>query len=307
MSNENTYDIIIIGSGPAGLSAALYAATARLKAATVEMNYMGSGQIAVSEQVDNYPGIMEINGFELGQKFREHAIKAGAEFYQEEACEIIRKNGFFTVRFKDGGFLDGKTVIYAAGTSYRKLDVSGAELKGVSYCAVCDGAFYKGKNVAVVGGGNTALEDVLHLSRIADKVYLIHRRDEFRANKTLQEKVRAVPNVQLVLNAKTIGIIGEKSVEAIEVLQSGKKRRIDVSGIFTAIGSVPNSGLLKGIVELDKSGYVVAGEDGITSVTGIFAAGDVRTKPLRQVVTAASDGANCVNSIEKYFSEAVRL
>ena len=294
------YDIIIIGSGPAGLSAAVYAGRAQLSAVVVEKDYVGTGQIAGSEQVDNYLGLPEINGYELGEKFRSHAEKFGAEFYEGEAVEIVSGDGFYTVNFKDGNTLEGKTILYSAGTSYRRLEVPGGELLGVSYCAVCDGMFYKDKIAAVVGGGDTALGDALYLSKIAKKVYLIHRREEFRANKALQKKVKATPNIELVLNASPTKIIGEKRVEAIELLQAGEKKRLSVDGVFVAIGSVPNSALLKGICTLNESGYVVADEDGITSAKGIFAAGDVRTKKLRQVVTAVSDGACCVLSAEEY-------
>lgn len=294
------YDIIIIGSGPAGLSAAIYAKRAQLSAVVVEKDYFGTGQIAVSEQVDNYPGLPGISGYDLGEKFREHAIKLGAEFYEGEVNEILPSEGTFTIKLSDGKSINGKTIIYAAGASYRRLEAPGNEKLGVSYCAVCDGMFYKDKTVAVVGGGDTALGEALYLSKIANKVYLIHRRDEFRANKSLQEKVKNSPNIEPVLNAVPTEISGKKRVKAIEILQSGEKKKLDVDGIFVAIGTVPNSALLDGICELDKSGYVIAGEDGITSAKGVFVAGDVRTKNLRQVVTAVSDGANCVTSTEEY-------
>lgn len=296
------YDIIIIGSGPAGLSAAVYASRARLKSIVVEKDYAGTGQIAVSECVDNYLGLPEISGYDLGEKFREHSEKFGAEFYDGEAVSISRSDGFYTVSFKNGKTLDGKTIIYAAGTSYRRLDVSGGKLQGVSYCAVCDGMFYKNKTVAVIGGGDTALEDALYMSRIANKVYLIHRRDEFKANKALQEKVKDTPLIELVLNSEVSEIIGEKRVETIKILQSGREKELTINGVFVAIGSIPNTTLLNGICSLDKSGYIIANEDGITSAEGIFAAGDVRTKKLKQVVTAVSDGANCVKSVEEYLA-----
>lgn len=294
------YDIIIIGSGSAGLSAAVYAKRAQLSTVVVEKEYAGTGQIAVSEQVDNYLGLPEISGYDLGEKFREHAIKLGTEFYDGEASKILLSEDFYTVNFSDGKSLKGKTIIYAAGASYRRLEIPGGEKIGVSYCAICDGMFYKDKTVAVIGGGDTALGEALYLSKIAKKVYLIHRRDKFRANKSLQEKVKNTPNIEPILNAVPTEILGEKRAEAIEILQSGEKKRLDADGIFVAIGTVPNSALLNGICELDKSGYVIAGEDGITSAKGIFAAGDVRTKKLRQVITAVSDGANCVISAEEY-------
>lgn len=300
------YDIIIIGSGPAGLSAAIYAARAQLKAIVAEKEYMGTGQIAESERVDNYPGLFGENGFDLGEKFRSHAEALGAEFYEGEAAEITADDNGYTVHFADGSALKAKVIIYAAGASHRRLGIKGEDEfsgRGVSWCAVCDGAFYKDKTVAVVGGGDTALGDALLLSKIAEKVYLIHRRQELRANRSLQEKVKNTQNIELVLGAVPKEITGEKSVRGIVIEQSGLERIIDADGVFIAIGSDPNTAILKGLADLDENGYVIAGEDGMTSAKGIFAAGDVRTKGLRQVVTAASDGANCVNSAEEYLSQ----
>lgn len=294
------YDIIIIGSGPAGLSAAVYASRAQLSFIIVEKEYAGTGQIALSEQVDNYPGMPGINGYDLGESFRSHAEKFGARFYEGEADKILHSGDSYEVRLKDGNSLSGKTIIYAAGTSYRKLDIKGTNLPGVSYCAICDGMFYRNKTVAVVGGGDTALGDALYLSKIAEKVYLIHRRTEFRANKALQERVKAASNIELVLDSQVTEILGESHVEAINLLHSGEKETLEVSGIFVAVGSLPNTAILNGICALDRNGYIVANEDGTTSEKGIFAAGDVRTKKLRQVVTAVADGASCVMSAEEY-------
>lgn len=294
------YDIVIIGSGPAGLSAAVYASRAQFSAVVAEKDYMGAGQIAASEQVDNYLGLPEINGYELGEKFREHAVSLGTEFFEGEVSGIIKNAESYTVSFKDGSTMESRCIIYAAGTSYRRLEIPGGELLGVSYCATCDGAFYKGKTAAVVGGGDTALGDALYLSKIAEKVYLIHRRDTFRANRALQELVKKTPNIEVILNAVPTKVIGEKRVEGLEISVSGETKNFKVNGVFVAIGSVPNTGILNGICSLDKNGYIIAGEDGITSADGLFAAGDVRTKALRQVVTAVSDGANCVLSAENY-------
>lgn len=300
------YDTIIIGSGPAGLSAAVYASRAALKALVIEKVYGGSGQIAESERVDNYLGLYGENGFELGERFRAHAEALSAEFYEGEVSAIERLSDGYRIKIADGSDFLTRTVVYAAGASHRKLAVKGeAELsgRGVSYCAVCDGAFYRGKRVAVIGGGDSALGDALFLSKIAEKVYLIHRRDAFRANQTLQAQVRAAENVELVLGAVPTEIVGENKVEALTVEQAGEAKTLSVSGVFVAVGTVPNSDLLKGLVELDPNGYVVAGEEGITTAAGLFAAGDVRTKALRQVITAASDGANCIYSVENYLSE----
>lgn len=300
---SDLYDIIIIGSGPAGLSAAIYAARAQLKAVIAEKEYMGTGQIAESERVDNYPGLFGENGFDLGERFRSHAEALGARFYESKAMEITAENGGYSVSFSDGSTIKAKAIIYAAGASHRKLGIKGEDKffgRGVSQCAVCDGAFYKDKTVAVIGGGDTALGDALLLSKIAKKVYLIHRRQELRANKSLQEQVRNTTNIELVLEAVPKEITGVKAVEKIVVEQNCSERIIEVNGVFVAIGSDPNTTILKGIADLDENGYVIADENGITSAKGIFAAGDVRTKRLRQVVTAVSDGANCVHSAEEY-------
>ena len=293
------YDVIIIGSGPAGLSAAVYCTRAQLDAVVVEKEYMGTGQIAVTDRVDNYLGLYGISGYDMGEKFREHAEELGAQFLDGEVNKIYKSGDIWNVSLADGKTLEGRTVIYAAGASHRQLGVPGGTLSGVSYCAVCDGGFYKDKVCAVVGGGDTALGDALYLSKLAKKVYLIHRRDEFRGNRSLQEKVRAAENIELVLEAVPTAVLGDKRVSGIEVEQRGEKRTIEADGVFVAVGMIPNTAPLEGVCELD-GGYVRAGEDGKTSEEGLFAAGDVRTTPLRQVVTAVADGANCAVSAEEY-------
>lgn len=297
------YDVIIIGSGPAGISAAIYAQRAMLKAVVIEKEFMGTGQIAESSRVDNYPGLYGESGYDLGEKFRSHAEASGAEFIEAEVTEIISDSGHYVLKLSDGKLLETKTVIYAAGTYRRRLNIKGEQefsARGISYCAVCDGAFYAGKSVAVIGGGDTALSDALYLSEMCERVYIIHRRDSFRGSEALQERVKNTPNIELVMNAVPIEFFGDKLLSGVKYIQNGEEKTLNVSGSFTAIGSVPNTELLKGIAELDDNGYIIAGEDGITSAGGIFAAGDVRTKKLRQVVTAASDGANCVESVRKY-------
>lgn len=301
------YDIIIIGGGPAGLTAAIYASRAKLRAMVLERDTMGAGQIAVTEQVDNYPGLLHMGGYELGEKFREHAEALGASICENEVEQLAQADGVFTASLTDGTSISAKSVIYALGTSYRKLEIPGGQLPGVSYCATCDGAFYQGKTVAVIGGGDTALEDALYLSRMAKTVYLVHRRDTFRANAALQEAVRQKENIALVTNAVPTEIVGEKRVMALRIDHSGQPEELTLDGVFVAIGSVPNTELLKDLAELDAGGYVKAGEDGITSLAGLFAAGDVRTKPLRQVITAAADGANCVVSAERYLLEYEKM
>ncbi|MGN1110497.1 MAG: NAD(P)/FAD-dependent oxidoreductase [Oscillospiraceae bacterium] len=305
MSENAVYDTIIVGSGPAGLSAAVYAKRAELNFIVIEREYLGTGQIAESERVDNYLGLYGESGYDLGEKFRSHAEALGTEFVEGEVKSIFPVDGNYRVSLSDGRSFSAKTVIYAAGASHRKLGIKGeAELsgKGVSYCAVCDGAFYKGKMAAVIGGGDTALGDALYLSEIAERVILVHRREEFRAGKSLQSRVLAKVNIECVLNAVPTEILGEKRVEGLKILRNGAEETLSADGVFVAVGTVPDSGALGQLVELD-GGYVKAGEDCATSVRGIFAAGDIRTKPLRQVITAAADGANAVLSAENYLAE----
>ena len=300
------YDIVIIGSGPAGLSSAIYAQRAGLKAVVVEKNYLGTGQISESERVDNYPGLYGENGFDLGEKFRSHAESLGTEFIEGEAVKISKNTTDYSIELDNGNSLETHTVIYAVGTERRKLQVEGEKEfsgRGVSYCAVCDAAFYKDKITAVAGGGDTALGVAALLSKFAKKVYPIHRRDKFRANKTLQQKVENISNVEILLNSQIKKINGSNKVESITVDKNGAEAEIKVDGVFVAVGSVPNSAILRDLVEVDNNGYIVANEDGVTSANGIFVAGDVRTKKLRQVVTAVSDGANCVLSAEDYLEK----
>ncbi len=297
------YDIIILGSGPAGLTAAIYASRAGLKFAVIEKEYLGTGQIAFAERVDNYPGFYGTDGYSLGEKLREHAETLGTEFIEGEVAALAKSGSVWNISLSDGGKLEAKAVIYALGASPRKLGIKGESEylgRGVSYCALCDGAFFAGKTVAVIGGGDTALSDALYLSKTAEKVYLIHRRDTFRANKTLSDKVKAADNIELVLNAVPTEIAGGENAEIIIITHDGTSRAVAVSGIFVAVGTVPNTALVKGIAELDETGYIKAGEDCVTAAAGLFAAGDVRTKNVRQVITAAADGANAVISAGKY-------
>lgn len=300
------YDIVIIGSGPAGLSAAIYAQRENLKAVVIEKEFMGTGQIAESERVDNYPGLYGETGFDLGEKFRTHAEKLGAEFVEGEVTKVERVNGNFSVNIDGGESLETKAVIYAAGTQRRKLGVKGEKEfsgNGVSYCAVCDAAFYKDKITVVAGGGDTAFGDALLLSRFCKKVYLVHRRDSFRAGRALQNRVFATENIEALTNATVSEINGDTKVTSVTLLQNGEEKQLDCNGVFVAVGSVPDTKPLANLVKTDKYGYIIADESGKTSADGIFAGGDIRTKSLRQVVTAVSDGANCVISAEKYLDE----
>ena len=304
------YDVVIVGSGPAGLSAAVYARRAKLKTLVIEKAGYSGGQIVNTSEVDNYLGLQGIEGFEMAMKFRTHAEYFEAEFLDDEVVNIQDKeDGTFDIVLKSEKAISTKTIILATGASYGKLNVPG-EIeytgRGVSYCATCDGAFNKGKIVAVVGGGDVALEDALYLSNIADKVYLIHRRDELRGAKVLQEKVFATENIEFVADTVVTSINGSDGlVSSIDIknVKTNMEENILVNGIFIAVGMKPNVSYINEMVQLDKVGYVMASEDGITSKKGIFVAGDVRTKVLRQVITAVSDGANAVASVEKYLRE----
>ena len=293
-------DIIIVGSGPAGMSAAVYGKRAGLSVLVIEKVYYGTGQVAESSHVDNYLGIPGINGYELGEKFRSHAEGLGVEFKDGEVIRFEKAADRWYVHLKNGESLESKTVVYAAGAAHRHLGVPGEEEfsgKGVSYCATCDGAFFKGKDVAVVGGGNTAMDDAIYLSDICNKVYLVHRRDVFRGDATTLMKLKETENIELVVPAKVQEVKGEQVVTALQ-LEDG--RSLEVSGVFVAVGMQPATSMLQGIVLMDDNGYIIADETGRTSAAGFFAAGDVRTKELRQIITAVSEGANAATSAERY-------
>ena len=314
---NSMFDIIIIGSGPAGLSAAIYAKRANLNVAVAEKEYEGTGQIAESSAASDV----------YKRQFREHAVSLDVEFIEKEAVQIEAvqieavQNGekeesvIYRVKFDDDTIAEARALIYTAGAYPRKAGVPGEDEytgKGVSYCAICDGAFYKGKTAAVLGGGDTALDDALYLSDICEKVYLVHRRDSFRGAQSTVELLKQKENVELVLNETVTEIYGEKKPTGIK-LKSG--RTLAVDGVFVAYGSVPQSELIKNLVQLDERGYVVAGEDGITYAAtkngdhdrsvqpGLYVAGDVRTKILRQVVTAVSDGANAATTAAEYLRD----
>ena len=298
------YDVIIIGSGPAGLTAAIYGQRARLKTLVIEKQPLSGGQILNTYEVDNYPGLPGLGGFELGMKLRAHADSMEAEFVQAEVTGVEKTQKGYEIITKKEKFVT-KTVIFATGASHRKLHVPGEEEllgMGVSYCATCDGAFFRDKVTAVVGGGDVALEDALFLARACKKVYLIHRRDALRGAKTLQERVMQTDNIEILWNSQVEAIIGKEQVEQIKVYNKREEssQNLSVDGVFIAVGIHPNSELAKDIVALDLGNYIIAAEDGKTSEDGVFAAGDVRTKQLRQVITAAADGANAITSVENY-------
>ena len=296
------YDIAIIGSGPAGLGAALYAKRANLSVVVIEKEYEGTGQIAESGCVDNYLGMQEIGGYELGEAFRNHVVSLGVDFIEHEVQKIrAMEDGDYEIIFENNDQLKSKTIIYAAGASARKANILGEAQyigKGVSYCAICDGSFYKDKVVAVLGGGDTALDDARYLSDLAKKVYLIHRRNEFRGAAKTVEALKQKDNVEILLNRTVEKIYGENKVTGV-LLSDGQTLSID--GVFIAFGSVPNTKLIEPYVKLDTNGYVLADESGITEQKGLFIAGDLRRKQLRQVITAVADGANAVNSVQEYF------
>lgn len=300
------YDLVIVGSGPAGLAAAIYAERARIRTLVIEKGMVSGGQVLTTYEVDNYPGLPGVGGYDLGTKFREHADNLGAQFAEDEVLRIEDAGNVKRIICEHETY-EAKAVILATGASHRKLDVPGEEElagMGVSYCATCDGAFFRKKVTAVIGGGDVALEDAIFLSRMCEKVYLIHRRDEFRGAKSIQEQVFSRENIEVVWDTVVERITGTEKVEALAVknVKTGEEREISVSGVFVAVGITPASQAFEGLVEMDH-GYIKAGEDCCTSCPGIFAAGDVRTKPLRQIITAAADGANAVTSVERYLME----
>lgn len=298
-------DILIIGSGPAGLAAAIYAKRANLDIMVAEKEYYGTGQIAESSLVENYPGFSGISGYDLGEKFREHAESLGVTFKEGKVEKLLREGNTWKVSFQNGDVMESKSILYATGAIHRHLGIAGEKEfanKGVSYCATCDGAFFKGKTVAVIGGGDTALDDALYLSDLCSKVYLVHRRSEFRGAAKTVEKLKEKEQVEFVLEAKPSAITGGDKVEELQ-LEDGRKLRVDA--VFIAVGMSPMTDLVKDLVTMDEHGYIVADETGKTSVDGFFAAGDVRTKKLRQVVTAVSDGANAATLAEQYIRQGL--
>ena len=302
----HVYDMVIIGGGPGGYSAALYAARAGLDV-VVRARLSAGGQMALTHQVDNYPGFAEgIDGFTLGMQMQEGAERFGAKTEYAEVKSMDLRAEPKRIETSEGTFL-GKTVVYAAGAGPRKLGLPEEEKvagRGVHYCAACDGMFYKGKAVVVVGGGNSAVADALILSRLAEKVILVHRRDSLRAEKVYHKALEEADNLEFRWNSVVSEVLHEDKVTGIRLknVSSGEESVISCDGVFVSIGRSPNTELLKGQVALDAHGYVSAGESCRTNIPGVFAVGDVRTKALRQIVTAAADGAVSVHYAEEYLA-----
>ena len=301
------YDLIIIGSGPAGLSAAIYGKRAGFDLLVIEKAPMSGGQVLNTYEVDNYLGMPHINGFDMGMQFRAHADKLGVEFREGEVVSIEDRGDRKLVTVEKD-VLEAKAIILATGAHHALLGVPGEEKltgMGVSYCATCDGAFFKGKAVAVVGGGDVALEDAIYLARTCEKVYLIHRRDELRGAQVLQQELKELSNVEFLYSYAVTEIQGEDAVESLRIknLKTGELSDLAVAGVFVAVGIHPDTELVKDMIECDENGYVLAGEDCATNVVGLYAAGDVRRKPIRQIVTAVADGANAAVSASTYINK----
>ena len=300
------YDVIVIGAGPAGLAAGIYGKRAGYNILVLDTSSISGGQILNTYEVDNYPGIPGVSGTELADAMKKHCEKLGVEFARGRVSSIVDNGEIKELITKKENF-QTKTVIIATGATNRKLGCPGEDEfsgMGVSYCATCDGAFFKDKVVAVVGGVDVALEDAAYLARTCKKVYLIHRRDEFRGAVVLQNQIKSLDNVELVLDSTVESIIGNDSVEKLLIKnkKTDEEKELEVEGVFIAVGTVPNTKTISGLPSLDDRGYIIAGETCETNIPGVFAAGDVRTKQLRQVITATADGANAITSITNYLN-----
>ncbi len=305
IANSKFYDSIIIGGGPAGLTAGIYAMRAALKTVLIEKGMPG-GQVALTKGVENYPGFIEISGFELCDKFLNHARGYGLEMIQDEVVSIEPGIEYHSVRLANGALLQAHALILAAGGSARKLDVPG-EIdnfgKGVSYCATCDGFFFRDKTVLVVGGGDTALEDALYLSKITQRVYLVHRRDAFRGSRILQQRVQAEPKIEILLKKVVTEIISNESgvcAVSLQDVETAEKRELSTDGVFIFAGFSPNNQLVPAGVKVNQSGYVITDEKCETSIPGIFAIGDLRQKYANQIVIAAADGCTAALATAHY-------
>ena len=303
---KRIYDMVILGGGPGGYTAALYAARAGLDTVVLERLSAG-GQMALTSQIDNYPGFPEgIDGFELGMKFQEQAEKFGAKTEYAEVRGLELHSDPKVLHTSEGDFL-ARTVVIATGAGPRKLGLPDEERltgRGVHYCAHCDGMFYRGKTVAIVGGGNSAAAEALYLSRVAKKVILIHRRDSLRATKIYHEPLKNLSNLEFYWNSAVTELLGDERLRAVRVknLLSGEEEELQIDALFVSIGRKPATDLVAGQLELEN-GYIAADESTQTSIPGVYAVGDIRTKALRQIITAASDGANAAHHAEAWLSE----
>ena len=304
-ANLTDYDVVIIGAGPAGLAAGLYAARARRRTMVIERKVTG-GQIALTSEVENYPGIESVNGFELAQAMHRQAEKHGVETAYADVTAIDQDGQYHVVRTSEGAYR-ARTVIVTGGADYDRLGVPGEERLtgfGVSYCATCDAAFFKDQTVAVVGGGDAAMDEALFVARYASKVYVVHRRDTLRASAILQERAFAEPKLEFVWNTVVEEILGDGAVTGLRLrdTKSGAASELAVAGVFIFIGMTPNSGYLRGKVKMDAGGHVIVNEWMETEVPGLYAAGDIRANSARQAVTAAGDGATAAIRADHYIT-----
>jgi len=298
------YDVIIIGGGPAGLTAGLYNARARLSVLLLERLAPG-GQVLTTDWVENYPGFPDgVSGFELMDRMKTQAERFGLKIQSEEVIrlELSEKR---KVVFLNSGTLESKTIILACGATWKKLGIEGEDRlmgRGISFCATCDGPFYRDEEVAVIGGGDTAVEEAIFLTRFVKRIYLVHRRDKLRATKLLQERAMSEEKITLVWETIPLRILGQNSVEAIELrnVKTGDVQRKEVKGVFVFIGTIPNTELVKDSVKLDENGFILTDDNMQTSIPGVFAAGDIRSKLFRQISTAVGEGAAASYSAERY-------
>ncbi|MEW6051394.1 MAG: thioredoxin-disulfide reductase [Candidatus Zixiibacteriota bacterium] len=308
MANERTYDVVIVGGGPGGLCAGMYSARARRKTVCLE-KYLPGGQIAVTGEVEDYPGFEHISGAELGMKFTDHAKKFGLEIELEEVVEVYADGEDRVARCASGNIFRGKALILSTGGTPLKLGVPGEKEysgKGVSYCAICDGAFFRDKVIAVVGGGDAAVEEGTFLTKFGSKVHLIHRRDQFRAQKIIQKRAFDNPKVNVIWDTVVESINGDNnrvSNLSLKNVKTGAKSTLDIGAIFIYVGFRPNAGLVRGELRVDAGGYVITDDRMETSIKGIFACGDVRSQLVRQVTNAVGDGTTAAVAAEKYIEQ----
>jgi len=300
---ENIYDLIIVGAGPAGLTAGIYASRRNLNNLIISKD--AGGQAATAAHVENYPGFEQVNGFELMQKFQKQAEKFGSQFLYEEVENIVKKDNIFEVKTLSGQIKKAKALILAFGLNHRNLNVPGEKEftgKGVAYCATCDGPLFKDKVVAVIGGGNAALESAQYLTAIAQKIYLIHRQEDFKAEEVLINKIETSPKIEIIAQSVVTKILGDKLVEKIEIsnLQNQQKRELELSGVFIEIGYQVNAEVIKDLVRLNEKNEIIKDAECITSASGVFAAGDITDIKYKQIVISAGEGAKAALSAYQY-------